>query len=70
MLDPVVLAHQLKLCSLFSTIVSKYKFGDSILVDNVIFQEFGGSFGTMISNCLCLTPLGVMVDGHQNVFVS
>jgi len=39
MLDPIVLAHQLELCSPFSTIVSKYKFGDSILADNVIFQE-------------------------------
>jgi hypothetical protein len=24
----------------------------------------------MINNCLCLTPLGIMVDGHQDVLVS
>ncbi len=64
MLDFVVLAHQLEFCSPFSTIVSKYKLGDSIPADNVIFQEPGCSLGTMINNCLCLTPLGIMVDGH------
>jgi hypothetical protein len=24
----------------------------------------------MINNCLCLAPLGIVVDGHQNLFVS
>ncbi len=70
MLDPIVLAHQIKFCSPFSTIVSKHKLGDPIPADNVIFQESGCSFGTMISNCFRLTPLGIMVDGHQGVLVS
>ncbi len=70
MLDSVVLAHQLEFYSPFSTIISKYKLGDSIPADNVIFQEPSYSLGTMINNCLCLTPLGIMVDGHQDVLVS
>ncbi len=70
MLDPVVLAHQIEFCSPFSTIVSKHKLGDPIPADNVIFQESGRSLSTMISNCFRLTPLEIMVDGHQDVFVS
>ncbi len=70
MLDSIVLAHQLELCSPFSTIVRQYKLGDSILADNVIFQEPGYSLGTMINNGLCLTPFGIMVNGHQDVLVS
>jgi hypothetical protein len=70
MLDSVVLAHHLEFCSPFSTIVSEYKFGYSIPIDNVVFQESGCSLGTMISNCFCLAPLRIVVDGHQNVFVS
>ncbi len=70
MLDSVVFAHQFELCSPFSTIVSKYKLGDSELADNVIFQEPGCSLGTMISNRLHLTPFGIMVNGHQDVLVS
>jgi hypothetical protein len=70
MLDLEVLAHQIEFCSPFSTIVNKHKLGDLVPADNVIFQESGRSLGTMISNCFRLTPLGIMVDGHQDVFVS
>jgi len=69
MLNPVVLAHQIKFCNPFSTIVSKHKLGDPIPVDDVIFQESGRSFGTMISNCFRLTPLRILVNGHQDVLV-
>jgi hypothetical protein len=69
MLYSVVLAHYLEFCSPFPTIVSEYEFGYSIPADNVVFQESGCSLSTMIDNYLCLAPLGIVVDGHQNVFV-
>ncbi len=70
MLDSVVLAHYLEFYSPFPTIVSEYEFGYSISADNVVFQESGCSLSTMISDRLCLAPLGIVVDGHQNIFVS
>jgi hypothetical protein len=70
MLDGIILAHHIKLYSPLSSIVSQYKFGNSIPTDYVIFQKPGGNFSSMISNCLCFASLRIVVDGHQNVFVA
>jgi hypothetical protein len=70
MLDGIILAHHIKLCSPLPSIVSQYKFGNSISTDYVIFQKHGGSFSSMISNRLCFAPLRIVVNGHQNVFVA
>ncbi len=70
MLDSVILAHHLEFCNLFSTIVNEYESGYSISADDVVLREPGCSLSTMVSNHLCLAPLGIVVDGHQNVPIS
>jgi hypothetical protein len=69
-LDGIILAHHIELCSPLPSIISQYKFGNSIPTDYVILQKLGGSFGSMISHRLCFAPFRIMVDGHQNVFVA
>ncbi len=70
MMNPVILAHGVKFCRPFSSVVGQHKFGHPVPTDYIVLQESGCCFGSMISHSLCLTPLRIVIDGHQDVFVA
>jgi hypothetical protein len=69
-LDCIVPTHHIELYSPLPPIVSQYEFWDTKPADYVIFKKPGCCFGSMINNRLCFAPLGIMVDGHQDIFVA
>jgi hypothetical protein len=69
-LNCIVLTHHIELCSPLPPIISQYELRDTEPTDYVILQKHGCCSGSMIGNCLRFTPLGIVVNGHQDVFVA
>jgi hypothetical protein len=66
----IIFAHGIELCTPFPSVVSKNELRNSIPANQIILQKSCNNLGSMVSYCLGFAPLRIVVDSHQDIFVT